>query len=139
MHLREAELERKRLETEKLREIGATERNKNTSKKKIQSVQKAQNEERLAAERAKEKERRRAELGISDDTPASQVGNRRYARGRAYVEDRFTNPEGAEEATKAASAFSDIDEAVDKDFSETADVDSGSTDASAGNDAENEA
>ena len=102
---RDTELEKKRLETEKLRAGGATERNKNTSKKKIQSIEKAQNDERLAAERAQEKARRRAAAGLPEkDIPASQVGNRRYACGRAYVEDRFSNPEGAEEATREAAA-----------------------------------
>lgn len=118
MRAREAELEKKRLETEKLREQGATERNRNTSKKKLQANQKAQNEERLAAERAEEKERRRAQLGITDETPASQVGNRKYARGRAYVSDRFTNPEAAEEATRAAAERSALD---GDDFSEQMD------------------
>ena len=115
LNAREAELEKKRLETEKLKELGATERNTNTSKKKIQSAQKTQSEERLAAERAQEKDRRRAELGLSDGTPDSQVGTRRYARGRAFVVDRYVNPEGADEATRNASALSDIDEAVDSD------------------------
>jgi len=113
---REAELEKKHQETEKLREQGATERNRNTSKKKIQSAQKVQSEERLAAERAQEKARRRAELGLKDDTPSSQVGTRRFARGRAYVEDRFTNPEGAEEATKEALELSEIDAEVDAEY-----------------------
>ncbi len=113
MRAREAELNKKHLETEKLKELGATERNENTSKKKLQSAQKTQNEERLAAERAQEKARRRAELGLTDGTPDSQVGTRRYARGRAYVTDRYVNPEGADEATKAASALSDIDESID--------------------------
>ncbi len=118
MRLRDEELDKKRLETEKLRELGATERNKNTSKKKIQASEKAQNEERLAAQRAEEKARRRAELGLSDDTPDSQVGTRRYARGRAYVEDRFINPEGAEEATKMAATLSDIDSQVDEEYAQ---------------------
>jgi len=118
MNAREAEIERKRLETEKLKELGTTERNKNTSKKKIQANQKAQNDERLAAERAEEKAARRAALGLTDETPDSQVGNRRYARGRAYVVDRFTNPEGAEEATKAAAELSAIDEEVDSEYAE---------------------
>jgi len=118
MRAREEELNKKHLETEKLKELGATERNTNTSKKKIQSAQKTQNEERLAAERAQEKARRRAELGLSDGTPDSQVGTRRYARGRAYVSDRYVNPEGAEEATNAASALSDIDESVDSEKSD---------------------
>lgn len=113
---REAELEQKRLETERLRELGATERNKNTSKKKLQAAEKTKNEERLAAERAAEKAKRRAALGLTDDKPDSQVGNRRYARGRAYVEDRFVNPDQAEEATKAAAAASEIDEQVDSEF-----------------------
>ncbi len=114
---RDTELEKKRLETEKLRAGGATERNKNTSKKKIQSIEKAQNDERLAAERAQEKARRRAAAGLPEkDIPASQVGNRRYACGRAYVEDRFSNPEGAEEATREAAAASEIDAQVDAEY-----------------------
>ena len=117
MRLRETELEKKRLETEKNRELGATERNKNTSKKKLQTAEKTQNDERLAAVRAEEKARRRAELGLSDETSASQVGTRRYARGRAYVPDRFTAPEKAEQATRDAAALSDIDEQVESEFS----------------------
>jgi len=119
MRAREAELDKKRLETEKLKELGATEKNKNTSKKKIQANTKAQSNERLASERAEEKAARRAALGLSNDTPDSQVGNRRYARGRAYVDDRYSNPEGAEEATKNATALSNIDEAVDSEYAET--------------------
>ncbi len=121
MRAREDELDKKRLETERLKELGATEKNKNTSKKKIQANTKAQNNERLAAERAEEKAARRAALGLSNDTPDSQVGSRRYARGRAYVEDRYSNPEGAEEATKAATALSDIDEAVDSEYAASTD------------------
>lgn len=116
MRLRDEELKRKRQETERLRELGATERNKNTSKKKIQAAQKNENELRLAAEKAQEKARRREALGLSNDTPASQVGNRRFARGRAYVEDRFTNPENAFEATEAAAAASEIDAQVDSEY-----------------------
>ncbi|MEG2367468.1 MAG: membrane protein insertase YidC [Oscillospiraceae bacterium] len=124
MALRDAELEKKRLETERLKELGSTERNKNTSKKKLQTVQKVQDEERLAVERAKEKARRREALGLTDEVPDSQVGTRRYARGRAFVEDRFVNPEGAEEATKFATELSDIDAAVDAEFaSENLDAD----------------
>lgn len=113
---REEELEQKRLETERLREQGLTERNKNTSKKRLQKAEKDKNDKRLAAERSAEKAKRKAELGIKDEIPASQVGNRRYARGRAYVPDRFTNPEGAEEATREAAAASEIDDEVDREF-----------------------
>lgn len=120
LQAREMELERKRQETEKLRAANATERNRNTSKKKLQTAQKTQDEARLAAERAKEKERRRKEMGISNDKPASQVGNRTYARGRAYVADRFTNPDEAEAKTMAAAARSGLDEQVDEEFDEQA-------------------
>lgn len=116
MTLREAELEKKRLETERLREAGNTERNKNTSKKKLQTAQKVADEERLAKERAEAKAIRRRELGLSDDKPDSQVGTRRYARGRAYVDDRFENPEGAVAATEAAAAVSAVDDEVDAQY-----------------------
>ncbi len=102
MRAREEELESKRLETERLRAEGATERNKNTSKKKLQTAEKTQNEERVAAEKAAEKAERKAALGISDDTPASQVGTRKFARGRAYVEERFEVGSGEEPAVEDA-------------------------------------
>lgn len=96
MRAREDELEKKRLETERLRELGQTERNSNTSKKKLQAADKVRNEERMAAERAAEKARRKAELGIEEEEDASRVGNRKFARGRAYVEDRFSADETVE-------------------------------------------
>ena len=113
---REEELERKRQETERLRAMNATTVNKNTSKKK-QQAQAAQSaaERRAAAERA-ERAARRERLGITEqEKPASQVGNRRFARGRAYVEDRYENPEEAEEATLAAAEASEGMDAIDPD------------------------
>ena len=41
------------------------------------------------------------------------MGNRRYARGRAYVPDRYDNPEGAEEATIAAAMASEGQDSID--------------------------
>lgn len=113
---REEELERKRQETERLRAMNATTVNKNTSKKK-QQAQAAQSaaERRAAAERA-ERAARRERLGITEqEKSASQVGNRRFARGRAYVEDRYENPEEAEEATLAAAEASEGVDAIDPD------------------------
>ena len=69
---------------------------------------------RLHQHRAAEEDPRRAakreRLGIKEtEQPASQVGNRRYARGRAYAPDRFGEafeasvdaaPEGAEESAE---------------------------------------
>lgn len=113
--LREAELERKRQETERLKAEGATTRNANTSKKKLQAKQKAELDAVRAAAARQEKEERRKKLGITEEEkPASQVGNRRYARGRAYVPDRFTNPEAAAEATAAAAAESEFGASIDE-------------------------
>ncbi len=124
---REKELEERRLETERLRAEGKTEKNVNTSKKKIQASEKQKNDERRAAAEKAERAARRERLGIAEpEKPASQVGNRRYARGRAYVEDRFTNPENADAATLAAAAESEfassIDESVEDDVVITAEA-----------------
>lgn len=120
---REEELERKRQETERLRAMNATTVNKNTSKKK-QQAQAAQSaaERRAAAERA-ERAARRERLGITEqEKPASQVGNRRFARGRAYVEDRYENPEEAEEATLAAAEASEGVDVIDPDAADDVDT-----------------
>ena len=101
---REAEYERKRQETERLRAEGKTQENSNTSKKKQQARQRAEMDELRAAAVRSERAAKRAAMGIEEERiPDSQVGNRRYARGRAYVADRFTHPENAEEATAAAA------------------------------------
>ena len=104
---RAAELEAKRLETERLKAEGISVENKNTSKKNKKAAAAQKEAERRAAEARAEKARKRAALGIEDDIPASQVGDRRYARGRAYVPDRYTNPDEAEEKTIAAAAESE--------------------------------
>ncbi len=47
-------------------------------------------------------------LGIEEaEVPASQVGNRRYARGRAYDPDRFKLPEDKSAAAEKASEGAD--------------------------------
>ncbi len=111
---REAEFERKRAETERLRAEGLTKENANTSKRKQQARAKAESDELRAAAIREERAAKRAAMGLppEEEKPASQVGNRRYARGRAYVADRFTNPETAAEATAAAAAASEADEAL---------------------------
>jgi YidC/Oxa1 family membrane protein insertase len=114
---REKEMESKRLETERLKAEGKTSVNTNTSKKKIQANEKQKSDERKAALDKADRAARRERRGIKEyEKPASQVGDRRYARGRAYVADRFTNPDTAEEATALAAAESEdgvsIDESV---------------------------
>ena len=106
---REAELEAKRKETERLKAEGSTQVNKNTSKKKQQAFAAQQETERKAAEARAQK---LAKKGLpQEEAPAGQVGDRRYARGRAYVADRYTHPETAEEKTAAAAAQSAEEEA----------------------------
>ena len=57
---------------------------------KKQAQEKQLREEMKAAAIAAEKAERRERLGVQEvEVPASQVGNRRYARGRAYDPDRF--------------------------------------------------
>ena len=92
---REEELERKRAETERLKAEGKTQVNANTSKKRLAAQERNAEEQRIAAIRAAE----RAAKGQEKDVPDSQVGNRVYARGRAYVADRY--PEVPEEAPEA--------------------------------------
>lgn len=87
---REQEILRRREETERMKAAGETSKNPNTSKKKIQANQKQQDEERKAALEREERAAKRERLGIKEaEQPASQVGNRRYARGRAYAPERF--------------------------------------------------
>lgn len=82
--LRDDELEKKRLETERQRIAGENEVNRSTSKKKLQTQEKIRNEEKQAAER----KLREAESG-NEKEDESRVGNRKFARGRAYASDRF--------------------------------------------------
>ena len=132
---REWEIEKQREETERLRAEGKTEKNSNTSKKKIQANEKQKSDERKAALERADRAARRERLGVKEaEKPASQVGNRRYARGRAYVPDRYSNPENAEEATLAAALASEdadsIDETVEDDvmqIEETVPAETGDT------------
>ena len=84
---KEAELERKRAETERLRAEGKTQVNVNTSKKRLAAQERNAEEQRQAAQRAAE----RAARGLEPELAPSQVGNRRYARGRAYDPDRYAS------------------------------------------------
>ena len=91
---RDRELELRRLETERKHAEGTNEKNSNTSKKKILANEKQKSNERKAALEREDRAARREMLGIEEaEVPASQVGNRRYARGRAYDPDRFGKQE----------------------------------------------
>ena len=95
---REAEYERKRAETERLRAEGQTRENENTSRKKQVARQKA------AA--AREEQAKHAKGAKPKDVPPSQVGTRRYARGRAYDPDRFQGSGVSAEAEQTEDALS---------------------------------
>ena len=106
---RERDLELKRLETERKHAEGTSEKNTNTSKKKIQANEKQKSNERKAALEREDRAARREMLGIEDaEIPPSQVGNRRYARGRAYDPNRFgTVSADPEESSSDSSVPSD--------------------------------
>ncbi len=101
---RAEELERKRAETERLRAEGATTVNPNTSRRKMQKGEKQRAEQRAAEWQAANNPGKKKK---DDDNP-SRVGDRAYARGRAYVPERFDPnyviPEATEEETSEASA-----------------------------------
>lgn len=106
---KEAELEAKRQETERKKLENKTEINPNTSKKKLQKVER---QEQLVKMAEWEKKNAPAE---SKDEP-SRVGDRRYARGRAYDPHRFDrkdDPAGAEDKPQKESENSDGAEAQD--------------------------
>ena len=116
---REKEMAEKRAEYERLKAEGKTPVNTNTSKKKLQASEKQRLDERKAALDRADRAARRERLGIKEaEKPASQVGNRRYARGRAYVPDRFEHPETAEAETLAAAQESEDAPAIDESVAE---------------------
>jgi YidC/Oxa1 family membrane protein insertase len=91
--LREAELERKRIETERLKAENRTRVNPNTSKKRIQKNVKRSDEE-------KRQEWEKDQEGIVSSEPSGAVGARKFARGRAYNPERYEN--GEAESVSAA-------------------------------------
>ena len=97
----EAERERKREETARLKAENATKVNPNTSKDKIQKQ-----------ERQKEIERVAEQKRINAEVSPSREGDRPFARGRAYIPDRFEHPaeESAEAEQAEESAAAEADE-----------------------------
>ena len=87
------EIERKREETKRLREEGATTANPNTSKRKVQKGEK----QKVLEEANKWENANRPKKDGGEDEP-SRVGDRPYARGRAYVADRYGRGAAAESA-----------------------------------------
>jgi len=94
--VKEAELEAKRIETERLKAEGLAKRNSNTSKRK---KQKSEKQDQL--EKAAEWEKKNApEEDKEEKNEPGRIGNRRFARGRAYDPGRYSDGKGiAIEAT----------------------------------------
>lgn len=80
---KEAELEEKRKETERLKAENPNYANPNVSKKKKQALERQESREKAAEWDKKHKPDQE-----EGDDPA-RVGTRRYARGRAYSQERF--------------------------------------------------
>ena len=72
----------------------------------MQAQSKQQSDERRAANEKAEREAKRERLGIKTEENPSQVGNRRYARGRAYDPNRFAD---AKVETEAESPETDAE------------------------------
>lgn len=98
---REAELERKRQESERRRAVEGSVENASTSKKKQQNKKKKEQSDKTL-------EWQRAHNPEEPVYEPSRVGTRRYARGRAYDPDRFSR-NGVEGATESTS---ELDEAI---------------------------
>jgi len=88
---KEAEIEAKRIETERRKAEGLAERNPNTSKRK---KQKSDKQEQL--DKTVEWEKKNIPDGGLEKYEPSRVGDRRHARGRAYIPDRYTGTEDDE-------------------------------------------
>ena len=92
------EIEQKREETRRLREEGATVANPNTSKRK-----KEKGEKQKTLEEANKWENANRPKKAGEEEP-SRVGDRPYARGRAYVAERFGPNAPAETAGEQPDA-----------------------------------
>jgi len=106
---KEAELEAKRLETERKKAEGLVEQNKNTSKRK---KQKSEKQDQL--QKAAEWEKKNAPEPAEEKHEPSRVENRRFARGRAYDPDRFDRveddlKENDDSETDSADEAADVD------------------------------
>ena len=92
-------IEQKREETKRLREEGATVVNPNTSKRKVQK-----GEKQKTLEEANKWENANRPKKAGEEDP-SRVGDRPYARGRAYVADRFGQGAPAEAPADASETL----------------------------------
>jgi len=103
--IKEAEIEAKRIESERRKAEGVAPRTQNTSKRK---KQKSGKQEQL--EKAAEWQKKKTPEDGGHAYEPSRVGNRRYARGRAYDPDRYGEAGEAVAALMLSSAVEAGDE-----------------------------
>ena len=126
---KEAELEAKRLETERMKAEGLAAENRNTSKRKKQSEKKQGQREKAA-----EWERKHAPVNEKEEeSDPSRVGNRRFARGRAYDPDRYGGVELDEDDGEVSD--SEVSDGND-DRSEVNDNSNGGNDSNSNDDSD---
>ena len=112
-----AEIAAKRRATELKRVEGNVERNPNTSKRKRQM-----NEKQEQIEKSVEWQKRNSKTAREPEYAPSRVDNRRYARGRAYVPERYGNSESEFDEASAdelsESLLNDVNDSDAGDFSD---------------------
>ena len=111
---KEAEMEAKRLETERLKAEGIAERNSNTSKRKKKKGSKQDKREKASEW---EKKKSPADEKKEDSKEPGRVGDRPYARGRSYKPDRYTrHKKSSKKADKDSAETLDLtDEDIEVD------------------------
>jgi len=110
---KEAEIEAKRLETERRKAEGLAERNPSTSKRKKQKSDK-----QGQLDRAAEWEKKNTPVEEPEKYEPSRVGNRRYARGRSYDPDRYTKVAEADKSDDSYESETLSEDLPDEDFDE---------------------
>jgi len=101
---KEAELETKRLEKERKKAKGILEENKNTSKRKKKKGNKQEKREKAA-----DWEKKKAPKKEEKYEP-SRIGNRKYARGRAYDPGRYAHSaDGDDESSESITEDEDVE------------------------------
>jgi len=115
---KEAEIEAKRLETERMKAEGKFDSEQNTSKRKKQMTEKQEKLEKAA----QWQKRNDPEPDPSEVAEPSRVGHRKHARGRAYDPSRYTNEtsEKDEEVEILAVAAEDLANDVEIEYIEDA-------------------
>ena len=105
---KEAELEAKRLETERRKAEGLSEQNKNKSKNKKKKGNKQEKLEKAAKWEKENAPKESKKDKKKDKNTSSRVGDRPFARGRAYDPNRFKKKKGKKGQPELSDDSEDI-------------------------------